>query len=287
MEDKLKDMMKQKDISTKQYSIKMVIDSYNKRLRLDDYQGNINHVIYIFEKIAHEEQVQKLIIKGRRKDYHALLENGYQCEGVIDHYFLGSDAYLFCKYLTKERKTNIYWIEEDKILKNVQKLDKSNEHQPVPKDYQLIKISKQDAIPLATLYQKVFEIYPTPLHDPKYIEKTIDNGTIYFAFKNGEKIVCSASAERNVFYKNAELTDCATLPEHRKHGLLKILLLKLEEELVHEGIYYAYSLARALSFGMNAALHQLGYSYRGRLMNNCYIFDKLENMNVWVKDLSK
>ena len=38
---------------------------------------------------------------------------------------------------------------------------------------------------------------------------------------------------------------------------------------------------------MNAVLHGLGYQYRGRLINNCYIFEKLENMNMWVKDLSK
>ncbi len=37
---------------------------------------------------------------------------------------------------------------------------------------------------------------------------------------------------------------------------------------------------------MNAAFHQLGYTYTGRLANNCYIFDKLEDMNIWVKDLS-
>jgi beta-lysine N6-acetyltransferase len=41
-----------------------------------------------------------------------------------------------------------------------------------------------------------------------------------------------------------------------------------------------------LSFGMNAVLYQLGYNYCGRLMNNCYIYDKLENMNMWVKNLA-
>lgn len=112
-------------------------------------------------------------------------------------------------------------------------------------------------------------------------------GTIYYGFYYDEEIVSAASAEVNSFYKNAELTDCATLQEHRKHGLMKILLEELEKELKSSGVYCVYSIARSLSFGMNAALHQLGYQYRGRLTNNCYIFDKLEDMNVWVKDLSK
>jgi putative beta-lysine N-acetyltransferase len=87
-------------------------------------------------------------------------------------------------------------------------------------------------------------------------------------------------------YFNAELTDCATLSEHRTFGLMKKLLMKLEAELVKQEIFCAYSIARAQSFGMNAVLHQLRFKYRGRLLNNCYISQELENMNMWVKELS-
>jgi beta-lysine N6-acetyltransferase len=136
------------------------------------------------------------------------------------------------------------------------------------------------------LYREVFQIYPTPLHDPEYVKKTMKEGTIYYVFFHQGKIVSAASAEVNSFYKNAELTDCATLKDHRKYGLMKIILRELEAELRMQGIFCAYSIARSLSFGMNAVLFQLGYKYRGRLMNNCYIYDKLENMNMWVKNLA-
>ena len=68
---------------------------------------------------------------------------------------------------------------------------------------------------------------------------------------------------------------------------MKRILEKLEEVLRQQAIYCAYSIARAQSFGMNAVLHGLGYQYRGRLINNCYIFEKLEDMNMWVKDFLK
>ncbi|MGQ0518927.1 hypothetical protein ACT453_58225, partial [Bacillus sp. D-CC] len=61
---------------------------------------------------------------------------------------------------------------------------------------------------------------------------------------------------------------------------------KVEEELQEKSIFCSYTIARSLSFGMNAAFHQLGYTYTGRLANNCYIFDKLEDRNIGVKDLS-
>jgi beta-lysine N6-acetyltransferase len=123
------------------------------------------------------------------------------------------------------------------------------------------------------------------MNDPEYIQKCIKGDTVFYVYTYEGKIVSAASAEINRFYHNAEITDCATLPEHRQFGLMKHLIVKLEEELLAQEIYCVYSIARALSFGMNAALHQQGYEYRGRLANNCYIFDKLEDMNMWVKSI--
>jgi beta-lysine N6-acetyltransferase len=115
----------------------------------------------------------------------------------------------------------------------------------------------------------------------------MDDGTIFLYIEDNGEIISSASAEINIRYHNAELTDCATLPQHRKGGYMKHLLSGLEEQLKAEHIYCAYTIARALSYGMNAAFYQLGYDYQGRLANNCYIFDKMEDMNVWMKDLSE
>lgn len=268
------------------FTMDIYTDPYNQRIRIDDLRGNLVEAIAKAEDLAKDQQAEKLIVKGRKEQFAPLLEKGFLCEGMIDQYFLGSDAYFFCKYFSSERKRSEFDIKEDEIVKNVQLLERYIESISPPKEYELKLIQKGDAPKLALLYKEVFKVYPTPLHDPTYICKTIDEGTIYYAFTCGDKIVSAASAEVNNMYKNAELTDCATLPEHRKYGLMKILLEKLEQQLLEQGIYCSYSLARALSFGMNAALHQLGYDYRGRLINNCNIFDKIEDMNVWVKDLS-
>lgn len=266
--------------------LRVYLDAFNKRIRIDDFRGNTSKIIAKAEELITEHQAEKLIFKVRSEQLMSFFEKGFQPEAVADRYFLGSDAFFFSKFYTTERKKNNHWITEDQIVKSIKELKPGSEKITLPADYELKCADLSCAEELAALYNQVFSIYPTPLHDPEYVKKTIKEGAIYFVFRNKEKIISAASAEINDFYKNAELTDCATLQEHRQYGLMKFLLQELESSLRKKGIYCVYSLARALSFGMNAVLFQLGYRYRGRLLNNCYIYDKLENMNMWVKDLS-
>jgi beta-lysine N6-acetyltransferase len=273
-------------IEESSYFLEIYLDPFNKRIRVDDYRGNLKSLLEKAEELVAVHKAEKLIVKGRCEDFLTFYEKGLQPEAVVDRYFLGSDAHFYSKFYTQERKKNDHWVTEDGMIHSIYQLDTSVQKAYPPKEYELRKADESCAGELAALYRQVFQIYPTPLHDPEYVKKTIKEGTIYYSFFHQGKIVSAASAEVNSFYKNAELTDCATLTEHRKYGLMKNTLQELEAELKRKGIFCAYSIARSLSFGMNAVLFQLGYSYRGRLMNNCYIYDKLENMNMWVKNLA-
>ncbi|MEH7416708.1 putative beta-lysine N-acetyltransferase [Neobacillus drentensis] len=268
------------------YFCELYLDPFNKRIRVDDYRGNTKFLLEKVEELVKKYQAEKLIIKARSEDFKMFIEAGLQPEAMVDRYFLGSDAYFFSKFYTSDRKRNDHWITEDGMIQSIFKLTPPIDKTFPPKEYELKKADASCAKELSVLYKQVFQIYPTPLQEPDYVKKTMNDGTIYYVFTYQGKIVSAASAEINLFYKNAELTDCATLTEHRKYGLMKIILQELENDLIKKGIFCAYSIARALSFGMNAALFQLGYSYRGRFMNNCYIYDKLENMNMWVKNLA-
>ncbi|MGJ7921788.1 putative beta-lysine N-acetyltransferase [Neobacillus sp. LXY-4] len=275
-----------KIITGPSYTIEAYLDPFNKRVRIDDFRGNVKQVIEAAELEAEHIQAEKLIFKVRQEYFADFLVHGFNCEAKLDGYFLGSDSYFFCKYYQPERMENDQWVFEDQIIKNVYLLQRQTKD-PLPQpDIILRKADFKDAKALSQLYREVFQVYPTPLHDADYVTKTMKDGTIYYVIEQDGQVISAASAEVNQFYRNAELTDCATLAQHRKHGYVKLLLQMLEEELIRNGIFCAYSLSRAQSFGMNAAFYQLGYQYRGRLLNNCLIFDQIENMNLWVKDLS-
>lgn len=275
----------EKKVQKPHYSITLTIDPFNKRVRVDDYLGHFPSCVQEALQMVKETAAEKLIFKVRQENVLALIEEGFVYEAKIDQYYLGNDCFFFVKYFTDNRRNSENWVQEDQMMREVLALQSQLNLQKLPNGYVLRKADESDAVLLANLYRTVFKIYPTPMNDPSYIKKCIKNHTIFFICTYEEKIVSAASSEINQFYHNAEMTDCATLPEHRQFGLMKHLLIKLEEELLAQEIYCVYSIARALSFGMNLALHQLQYQYRGRLANNCYIFDQVEDMNMWVKQL--
>jgi beta-lysine N6-acetyltransferase len=274
-------------ISKDTHWLNLIDDDFNRRLRLEDYRGNVDKIITHLENLAKEKSYEKIIVKARFEHVSLFIEKGFVNEGVITGYFNGSDAYFLVKYLLVSRRISRDWCKEDQIIRSVQEQSVSVNNFLLPAGYKMRKAEEEDAAQLAELYKTVFAVYPTPLQRVDYVIDVIKRGTVFYIIEKEQQIVSAASAEINETYHNAEVTDCATRLEHRKHGLMKHLIRQLENELRQRGIFCAYSLARAKSFGMNAVFQQLGYRYSGRLANNCYIYEDLEDMNVWVKDLSR
>jgi putative beta-lysine N-acetyltransferase len=275
-----------KNLKTPDYTIQLYLDYFNERLRVDHYRGNMSMIVNELDQLSQLHSFTKVIFFTRPEHWQQLLTKGFELEAVIKGYFNGTDNYVMTCYKEIERRISKYWIQEDKTLHTIQNTERKPGAINSPDHYYFRKATVQDADHLAELYGKVFAVYPTPMNRSEYVKKIINTGTIFYVVECGQKLVSAASADVNQTFKNAELTDCATLLEHRKYGLMKRLLIYLEKDLKNNGIICAFSIARALSYGMNAAFYQLGYQYNGRLTNNCYIFDKLEDMNVWVKDLS-
>ncbi|SDO47692.1 putative beta-lysine N-acetyltransferase [Paenibacillus sp. yr247] len=267
------------------YTISFCLDFFNKRLRVDDYQGNADVIYERVADIAKSNALTKVFIKSREDDWQTFLSKGCMLEGIYKGYFNGCDAYCMALYNDLERRTSDYWMEEDQILRQVLALPLKPDRPLVPVNCTLRIARMKDAEPLSVLYDHIFQTYPTPMNDPLYVEKTMREGTIHYLVESSDQLISAASAEINTAYRNAEMTDCATLPAYRNLGLMRLLMHALEDELKVRRITCAYSLSRALSFGMNAVFYQMGYQYYGRLTKNCDIYDKFEDMNLWAKTL--
>lgn len=269
------------EVNTDSAGITVYTDPFNKRIRIDDYHGELSSVLKLLNRQI-VEWVEKLIVKSRVEDVPWFLSQGFTCEAFIKNYYAGADMYFVTRYFTAGRDRSDKWYEEQLIL---QRIISEPVVLEIPSILDIKIATPAQARELSQLYHTVFKVYPTPVQEETYILKTIQEGTMYVYAEFEGTLVSAASAEVNRKYRNAELTDCASHPSAEGKGYMKRLLFFLEQKLMQEGVTCLYTIARSQSYSMNKAFAQLGYTYGGRLVNNCFIYSGIENMNVWYKSV--
>ena len=147
------------------------------------------------------------------------------------------------------------------------------------------RADSRDAPAIAALIAGSFSYYPTPSGVPSYVAKQIREGIPFRMARDGAELVACASADLVPEARTAELTDCATRPDHRGQGLMQALLADLMEDLRQMDYPTAFTLARAKEPGMNLVFRRLGFTWRGRTPRSCRIGDGFEDVNVWSRRL--
>jgi len=272
-----------KTIAGDRYEAKIHLDPYNSRARLLDYQGDANKTVEELKRICRKHGFGKLICMAYRRDQPVLLDNGLVSEGEIDGYFKGETAVCLSYFFDLQRQISGYLEKEDEIIAYCAKYQQQGDLQE--ESDSLRTAGKEDAGQIARLMAEVFPDYPTPMDDPEYIQKMMDEDVLFKMIEIDGKLVSIASADMSPKFLNAEITDCATHPSFRGKGCLNKLIFALERDLKRMGYITAFSLARARSYGMNIVLSKHGYEYGGRHINNCRIMNGFEDMNIWAKRL--
>lgn len=255
---------------------------YLMKLSKNDFPQILNQL----NNIAREKNYTKIFAKIPEWARNKFIHEGYQERASIPKFYgEEADVYFVSKFLDSDR-ANLEQTEKNQI-NNIIHLAKSKQDQPVtiPHDhgYKLRILGKKDAEQLIGLYDVVFESYPFPIHNSDYIIKTMDENIVYFGAFEDEKLIAASSAEMDVKSGNVEMTDFATLPEHRGKSLALLLLKEMEAEMVKRKIRTFYTIARAISPGMNITFSKMGYKFAGTLINNTDISGSIESMNVWYK----
>jgi beta-lysine N6-acetyltransferase len=301
--EELPEYWKKAELRTPGARAEIVIDYYNKRVKVMNYTGLLEEISEILEAYSKAEKIGKLIIYIPPEKKCEAETCGYTEEGIIRGYYPGKDCHLFSSYPESSRGISSHKEKEDRIIEDCLKMYKQageipNERESsrqkgnwkkqkgilrFQEEYFLRPAVQADTSAMATLYRQGFQFYPTPVHMESYLLKTMDSNVIYFILEKQGKIVSLASAEMNPENGSAEITDCLTIPSEREKGLIKKLITALEKELLYRGFLSAFTLCRASSPGINTAFASLGYAYTGRLLNNCRIGRGFEDMNIWCK----
>ena len=213
---------------------------------------------------------------------------GFLKEGVIQGFFAdGIDAHIWALYGEDGRDEAPRDAQHDEIVAHA--LGKEPVTPEAPTGYTCLAATESDAAAISELMGRTFADYPSSL-DADTIATSIREETHRFRMITDTAGTLASVASVEIDYKRhaAEMTDCATRPDQRGLGLMSYLLWRLERDMVqNHSIRDLYTLARADEPGMNCAFAKLGYTYTGRLINNCRMPNGWESMNIWCRRVEK
>jgi len=244
-------------------------------------------IIPRLERLAETKNYGKLFCKVPVSAAKSFVQSGYQEEARILRFFKGRlDAVFMCRFRKRERAR----VSEEHRALIAQALGLAEEKrassvaEPAPNQH-VRQLDEKDMPQLAALYRAVFPSYPFPIFDEAYLRETMAAHIRYFGAFDGHRLVAASSAETDAEARNAEMTDFATAPEFRKRGLAVQLLRAMEADMQTAGFATLYTIARAVSVGMNVTFARCGYQFGGTLINNTQISGRIESMNVWYQNL--
>ena len=261
----------------------LCLDKLNERVIVLRYDiEDIIPLVRYLHDFALLNGFSKVIVVARDEDWQHFIAQGYVLEGVNNGQYQGRPGYYVAKFYGKQRHISTTLPEEDDILRNVLEYPANPCPPALPAKFILRDASPEDVEQMALLYKNIFSSYPSPITEYSYLQNYL-TANPFKIILHGDRIVGAASAETDRANMTAEITDCACLTEYRGQGLVSCAVDALEQDLLREGVKNFYSIARAKSPGINTVLRKLGYTYGGRLINNCTICGQFEDMNLWFK----
>ena len=241
-------------------------------------------IIGATEVLAGKNTYEKIFAKVPAVMAPVFEKRGFLREALIPEFFR-DDAVFLSKYLIKARGVERYPEKTALILEQARRREgilSLSVHDP---SFEAAPCQPSDAAEMSRLFKEVYRTYPFPIDDPSYLMKAMETHVRYFCVRWKNKIVAIGSSEMDRENLSVEMTDFATLPAWTGRGLASLLLVQMETGMALEGMRTAFTIARALSAGMNRVFFKGGYRYAGTLTNNTQISGRIESMNVWYKSL--
>ncbi|UYU17619.1 putative beta-lysine N-acetyltransferase [Methanoculleus submarinus] len=237
------------------------------------------------DALAQRERYTKIFVKVPASALPLFIARGYIVEARVPRFFRGrEDGYFAAKFFDADRRQESADVAA--VIAAVR--EKAGDARPagLPPGWKCAPGSEDDADDLAALYGEVFATYPFPIADPGYLRETMAGDYRYFTVRTADgRLAAASSAEIYREDENVEMTDFAVHPDFRGQNLSGLLLSRMEGEMRAAGMKTAFTIARALSYPINATFARAGYAWGGTLVNNTNICGGFESMNVWYRPL--
>ncbi len=243
-------------------------------------------IVPYLDKLAIENQYTKIFAKIPIGYEKIFAEAGYEREALIPGFYRGEkDALFLGKFFSSERRLDEHPSRIREVIEAAREKALASEAEAGIGDLTIRKASIRDIPELCRIYREVFSSYPFPIYEERYLAETMRTNVRYYVACGGSGIAGVSSSEMAPDAGNTEMTDFATLPGYRGRGLATALLRFMDADMALEGFFTGYTIARAVSYGINITFARNGYKFAGTLINNTNIAGSIESMNVWFKRL--
>ncbi len=244
------------------------------------------NIFEIMNELVQKNHYSKIFCKVPIDTAPLFLSNGFITEAIIPKFYNNrKDAFLLSKFIDSKRSLTNNKEQFSKLSILLHAGQKPLITTEIPSIFSFNSLNPVDAEEIAIIYRKVFDSYPFPIFNASYIRSSMKENVQYFGVRFKGELIALASAEVDHHGQNAEMTDFATLPAFRGNKLSTYLLENMEFEMKRKNISTLYTIARLNSIAMNKTFLNLHYNYAGTLINNTNISGKIENMNVYYKQL--
>lgn len=259
----------------------------NNRIYLMKVNGrDLPGLVEKLDALAHQNKYTKIFTKIPLQVKPIFTKRGYIQEAAVPGFFHGdSEAVFLSRFVDPQRARDDCKDEIVQILETAAKKSEQPANPSLPEGFEIRPVTPDEAEAMADIFKGVFESYPFPIHDPDYLRQTMESHIDYFGAYDNRRMVAVSSAEQDTEAENVEMTDFAAMGDYRGKGLAGHLLAHMEQQMREKGIKTAYTIARAVSAGINITFARAGYRYAGTLTNNTHICGRFESMNVWYKPL--
>ena len=261
------------------HPVEVYDDEYSNRLRCD--HPDVSDGRELGESLIQKAQDlgrNRVVLLAHERLADDLTQTGMVLEATIPGFYGGdADCVVMGAALDEARSGLGEPQQVQQIAEQVEAIQPLRRHAHVATE----RACAEDAGEIAELLGETFPQYPTPSHDPKYVEAQIEDGVPFRLIREEGKVITCASADLVREARTAELTYCATRPSARGRGLMQAVLTDLMDDLRDMDYPTAFTLARATIPGVNLAFARLGFTYCGTMGQSCRIGSGIEDMNVF------
>lgn len=249
-------------------------------------QNNWNSLIPKMKSLAKEKSYNKILSRVPEEAIDVFCSNGYKVEAKIPGLYNGrTTGYFLAVYLDEERShcddKELKTIESVKTIAKAANSSMEDAYFELPSNLRVFKLERKEVGPMSNLHKKAFKYHPSPLINEDYLFQLFEDDYEFYGLIDENELLVTAILKKYEKEAAVELIDFVTHPNYRGQNLSYYLVQEIKAAMEEQEFKTIYSLVRSTSYGLNITFSKHGFSFGGTLLNNTYVRDCMESMNVW------